>query len=236
MHPALNYASQIAYSSKEVLQFSFDMAVKYRDSPGVYVECGVAAGAQIIAMAAGAPNKTIYAFDSFEGIPLPSNKDDQMPGIAMLTKAEQMALPDPGKQVLESSGATSVPIEHFWNHICQAFNTYTTSLDSNPPIVSAKGLKIQTVKGWFEDTVQHFKQDIAILRLDGDLYNSTYVCLKHLYPKVIKGGLVIIDDWALPGCREAVINYFYELNPYAALGVRMEFIEDKNSTVAYWTK
>jgi predicted O-methyltransferase YrrM len=81
MERALLYARTIAYSSEQVLQFTYDMAVKYRDSPGVYVECGVAAGAQIIAMAAGAPNKTIYAFDSFEGIPFPSNRDDQMPGI-----------------------------------------------------------------------------------------------------------------------------------------------------------
>lgn len=225
MHPALRYASQIAYSSKEVLQFTYDMAVKYRDSPGVYVECGVAAGAQIIAMAAGAPNKTIYAFDSFEGIPLPSNKDNQMPGIAMLTKAEQMALPDPGKQVLESSGATKVSYDDFWGHI------------------NKSGVNVENIwgiEGWFEETIPHFVKDvflendgISILRLDGDLYNSTHVCLKYLYPKVIKGGLVIIDDWALPGCRAAVYDYFENIKK---LPPDMEFIKDENSTVAFWTK
>lgn len=204
----LEYASQIAYSSRKVLQFSYDMAVKYKDWPGVYVECGVAAGAQIIAMAAGAPNKTIYAFDSFEGIPLPSNKDNQMPGIKFLSEAEQKALPNPGEQVLESSGATSVSEDHFWNHICNAFDTYTISLDMNPPIINAVGVNVNTVVGWFENTVQHFKKDIAILRLDGDLYNSTYVCLKYLYPKVIKGGVVIIDDIQLPGCYQACEDYF----------------------------
>src|SRR5688572_22202450 len=126
MNKALKYAERIAYSSKEVLQFTYDMAMKYKDSPGVYVECGVAAGAQIIAMAAGAPNKTIYAFDSFEGIPLPSNKDDQMPGIKMLSKEEQSELPNPGEQVLESSGATSVSLEDFKFHIRQSIGIVYT--------------------------------------------------------------------------------------------------------------
>lgn len=219
----LEYASQIAYSSKKVLQFSYDMAVKYKDSPGVYVETGVAAGAQIIAMAAGAPDKIIYAFDSFEGIPLPSNKDNQMPGICMLTENDRKSLPNPGEQVLESSGATRVPLEDFIDHIKNA-GVYSDN--------------IIPVRGWFENTVQHFDKPISILRLDGDLYNSTYVCLKYLYPKVIKGGLVIIDDWALPGCQQAVVDYFIEngIVDFKYHWVSMGFITDKNSTVAYWYK
>lgn len=189
----LQYAAQICYSTNETLRFSYDMAVKYKDFPGVYVECGVAAGAQVIAMATGAPNKTIYAFDSFEGIPMPSNKDNQMPGIKFLTQWEQRSLPDPGRQALVSSGATIVPEDHFWQHIKDS---------------GVNGSNIITVKGWFEETVKGFNEDIAILRLDGDLYNSTFVCLQHIFPKVIEGGLVIIDDWELKGCQEACKEYF----------------------------
>lgn len=227
MHPALAYAKRIAYSSEQVLMFTYEMAVKYKDSPGVYVECGVAAGAQIIAMLAGLegspyPYKHVWAFDSFEGIPLPSNKDNQMPGIKILTKAEQTALPDSGKQALVSSGATIVSERDFMNH------------------VRASGVNYESliyIKGWFEETLPEIKKlDISVLRLDGDLYNSTYVCLKYLYPKVIKGGLVIIDDWALPGCRQAVYDYFTELKGVFEWPLSMEYITDKNSTVAYWVK
>lgn len=204
-HSALEYAKRIAYSSEQVLMFTYEMAKKYADVPNsVFCECGVAAGAQIIAMAAGAPNKTIYAFDSFEGIPLPSNKDNQMPGIKMLTKEEQSKLPDPGEQVLESSGATKVSYDDFWDHI------------------NKSGVNVENIwgiEGWFEETIPHFVKDvflendgISILRLDGDLYNSTYVCLKYLYPKVIKGGLVIVDDIQLPGCEQAVNDYFKDTN------------------------
>lgn len=207
----LQYAEQIAYSSKAVLHFTYEMAKRFKDVPGVYCECGCAAGAQIIAMAAGAPNKTIYAFDSFEGIPLPSNRDDQMPGISLLTKVEQLMLPDAGKQVLQSSGATVVSEDHFWSHIANAFDKPILSLDSNPPILSVPGIDINTVKGWFEDIMPRVSKksfEIAILRLDGDLYNSTWVCLQHLFPKCIPGACIIVDDWTLKGCQDACKEYF----------------------------
>jgi predicted O-methyltransferase YrrM len=214
--PALEYAAKISYSSLETLMFSYDCARAMRSMPGFYVECGVAAGAQVIAMAAGAPGKTIYAFDSFEGIPLPSNRDDQMPGIAMLSKAEQQALPDPGKQALISSGATAVSMEDVSAHLTKA-----GILEKN----------VIFVKGWFEETVPahaDLMEPISILRLDGDLYNSTFVCLQHLFPKVITGGMVIIDDWELPGCRAACDEYF-ELIGYAP---NWKFV----SNIAYFLK
>lgn len=219
---ALRYARQIAYSSEKVLQFSHDMAKKYcNDDCSVFVEAGVAAGAQVIAMRAGCPTSKIYALDSFCGLPLPSNKDNQMPGIRFLSKQEQRSLPNPGEQLLESTGAVSVCVGDFEQNIINAFG----NANNVYPIV-----------GWFEETVPKLSETIepiSLLRLDGDLYNSTYVCLKYLYPKVVKGGLVIIDDWALPGCRQAVIDHSVELG----ISIHdIQLITDKNSAVAYWTK
>jgi len=50
-------------------------------------------------------------------------------------------------------------------------------------------------------------QRLAILRLDGDMYESTMDALTHLYPKLSPGGYVIIDDFALPNCRAAVEDF-----------------------------
>lgn len=233
MNP-LQYAEQICYSSKEVLHFTYDMAKKYAGKPGTcYVECGCAAGAQVIAMLAANSGNRVYAFDSWKGIPLPSNKDNQMPGIRFLTEAEQQALPNPGEQVLESSGATVVPFDDFKNHVVTAF--YGMGIVE---CFEKLAFELLPVEGWFEETLPEMApqiEPISLLRLDGDLYNSTYVCLKYLYPKLIIGGLCIIDDYALPGCRQAVFDYFFdnrdELNSFD-----MEFIEDKNSKVAYWIK
>lgn len=59
-------------------------------------------------------------------------------------------------------------------------------------------------EGLFADTVPRFSGAIAVLRLDGDLYESTKVCIEHLYPRIVPGGWCIIDDWDLPGCRKAI--------------------------------
>jgi predicted O-methyltransferase YrrM len=196
MNKALQYAKQICFSSEETLLFTYAQAQSYKKTDGVFVECGVAAGAQIIAMAAGAPDKTIYAFDSFQGIPLPSNKDDQYPGIRKIGLDEQRSLPNPGSQLLESTGATVYTLEQFWNNVDKS---------------GVEKKNIITIQGWFEETVPVWANiipQISILRLDGDLYNSTIVCLEHLYPLLIPGGILIIDDWDLPGCRQAIFDYF----------------------------
>lgn len=190
----LEYASKICYSTRETLQFSYEMGLKYKDCDGCYVETGVAAGAQIVAMRYAAPNKLIHAFDSFNGLPLPSNKDNQYPGLKKLSKEEQSLLPNPGEQLLKTTGVTSIGVEQFKQHL----------------IDSGAGLdNLEIHEGWFEETMPTNTVDqICILRLDGDLYNSTYVCLKYLFPKVLKGGCVIVDDWQLKGARAACDEYF----------------------------
>lgn len=213
MNSLLNYAARIAYSNLETLNFSYEMAVRYKDSPGEFCECGVAAGAQIIAMRAGAPNKVIHAFDSYQGICLPSNQDDQMPGIKYFTEEERLLLPDPGKQKLETTGVSSVSVDDFKKHM----------------IDSGAGLDNLVIhEGWFEEVLPTVKiGPISILRLDGDLYNSTYVCLKYLYPKLIKGGVCIIDDFQLPGCERAVNKYFSNKKD-----IKLQFV----SNIAYIIK
>ena len=63
--------------------------------------------------------------------------------------------------------------------------------------------------GWFKDTIPGINiERIAILRLDGDLYESTRTCLEGLLPSVVEGGYCIVDDYALKGCRLAVREYF----------------------------
>lgn len=214
----MEYAKQIAYSNLETLLFTADMAQKYKYSDACFVECGVAAGAQIIAMRYGAPDKLIHAFDSFHGIPQPSKKDDQMPGIKYFTEEERLSLPNPGEQELVTTGMTAVSVDDFKKHL----------------IDSGAGLdNLQIHEGWFEEKMpNNTVGDIALLRLDGDLYNSTFVCLRHLFPKVIKGGIIILDDWELPGSRQAVYDYFTSVKDVYEWPLDMEFV----SNIAYFYK
>lgn len=69
--------------------------------------------------------------------------------------------------------------------------------------------RVVFLKGWFQDTLPIAPiETIAILRLDGDLYESTKVALEALYPKLSIGGYVIVDDYYhFPGCDRAVNEY-----------------------------
>jgi O-methyltransferase len=67
--------------------------------------------------------------------------------------------------------------------------------------------QVQFLPGWFEDTLPGPVEQLAVLRLDGDLYTSTIQVLDSLYPKLSSGGYVIIDDYGLQGCKDAVSAY-----------------------------
>ncbi|MBS3821109.1 MAG: class I SAM-dependent methyltransferase [Phycisphaerae bacterium] len=69
--------------------------------------------------------------------------------------------------------------------------------------------QVRFLPGWFEDTTPTAPiERLALLRLDGDLYSSTVVVLRHLYDKVSPGGYIIIDDYgALEPCRRAVDEF-----------------------------
>ena len=69
--------------------------------------------------------------------------------------------------------------------------------------------RVKFLPGWFADTLPTAPiERLAILRLDGDMYDSTNVALEALYPKVSKGGYVIVDDYAsVRGCKAAVDDF-----------------------------
>lgn len=91
--------------------------------------------------------------------------------------------------------------------------------------------RVEFVAGWFKDTLATVPVDrLAVLRLDGDLYESTIDALEALYPKLSVGGYCIIDDYgALSACRRAVDDY------RAAHGITEEILP-VDWTAAYWQR
>ena len=69
--------------------------------------------------------------------------------------------------------------------------------------------QVRFLKGWFSDTLpQAGIERLALIRLDGDMYESTMDALVNLYPKLSPGGFVIVDDWgAVDACRRAIEDY-----------------------------
>jgi SAM-dependent methyltransferase len=91
--------------------------------------------------------------------------------------------------------------------------------------------QVKFLKGWFKDTLSSAPiERLSLLRLDGDLYESTWDSLSALYPKVEPGGFVIVDDYGcLPQCRQAV-DEFRRQNGIA------ESIREIDWTGVYWRK
>lgn len=185
--------AKFAYSNEATLHFSYEAAVKCASLPGCYVECGVGAGAQIAAMALADTGKMIYAFDSFKGIPLGCEHDIEQPGIGKPTHDQKASQ----EERLVSSGITVHSIDNVIGNLDKL----------------GIGGKVEFIPGWFQNTVPLFTQPIALLRLDGDLYESTKVCLEHLMPLVVPGGYVIIDDYALAGCKKACDEHGIKVTP-----------------------
>lgn len=68
--------------------------------------------------------------------------------------------------------------------------------------------QVRFVQGWFSDTLPGLRDARwALIRLDGDMYESTMDALENLYPQLSPGGYVIVDDGALPPCRAAVADF-----------------------------
>lgn len=169
------------------------------DVKGVFVECGIAAGNNLAAMCLA--GRFGFGFDSFEGIPWAGEHDTQQPGIGDKI---------PNKSGLSSSGISSYS---------------QSSVEKNMQSWGIKNYSL--VKGWFENTVQFWGgEEISVLRLDGDLYSSTMVCLTELFPYLSKGGILIMDDWNLDGCRKAFYDYFGTNPPELVL----------DDLVTYWKK
>lgn len=149
---------------------------------GCIVECGVWRGGMSAGMADVLPGRLHLLFDSFEGLPPAQDID--------------------GENAISWQNNTSAP-SYFDN--CRAERSYA---ERAMRMSAAK--RFELVEGWFSDTLAKFtpEEPIAVLRLDGDWYESTLQCLTALYPHVVSGGLIIIDDYfTWDGCSRAVHDY-----------------------------
>lgn len=89
--------------------------------------------------------------------------------------------------------------------------------------------QVRFVEGFFADTLPDLENEWAIVRLDGDMYDSTMVALESLYPSLSPGGFLIVDDYKLAPCRKAVHDY------RDANGIE-EPIEQIDWTGVFWRK
>lgn len=177
--------------------------------PGDVVECGVWRGGSSMAIAMtlqelGDETRDLYLYDTFEGMSAPTEHDVAVDGERAAEKFDERRLTEDSSQ---------------W---CRA-----TIDDVQQNLLSTQypRARLHFVQGKVEDTIPATMPagDIAILRLDTDWYESTKHELEHLYPRLVSGGVLIIDDYGhWRGARQAVDEYI-EANGLKLLLSRVDY-------------
>lgn len=185
---------------RELMQQIIDSKI-----PGDVIETGVWRGGCCILMrgvlaANAVADRKVYVADSFEGLPPPDIK--LFPQDA---SDRHYTMPELAVSVGE---------------VKENFTRYGL-LDE----------QVVFVKGFFRDTLPKLEAGpFALIRLDGDMYESTYIALQALYPKLSPGGVIIIDDYgAIEQCRQAVTDYREKFDISAPL-------HQVDWTAVYWQK
>jgi Macrocin-O-methyltransferase (TylF) len=154
-----------------------------RNVPGDLIETGIWRGGALIFMRAvlkahGIRDRCVWGADSFRGLPKPD---------AMFYPADE-------------------------EHLMHKYQELVVSLDEVRANFEKYGLlddQVRFLQGWFRETLPSVPiEELSLIRLDGDMYESTYVALESLYPKLSRGGYLIVDDYgADPSCRRAVDDF-----------------------------
>jgi O-methyltransferase len=172
--------------------------------PGDLIETGVWRGGATIFMrgvlkAHGETSRKVWVADSFEGLPKPNTSKYPV---------------DAGDQF----------------HLRADLRVGVEQVRHNFRLYDLLDDQVEFLIGWFKDTLPAAPiEKLAVLRLDGDMYESTMDALEPLYPKLSRDGYCIIDDYSLPRTRRAVEDYRH------AQRITDEII-DIDGEAAYWRK
>lgn len=170
-----------------------------RDLPGAFAECGVWRGGSVLAMiltlqALGRTDRDIYLYDTFEGMTQPGEHDtSSFDGAA-----------------LDTWEAASNQNQRAWPEVFSADAFNEEAVRETLSSTGYPSERLHFVRGPVEDTIPgHTPEQLALLRLDTDWYESTRHELEYLYPRLVQGGVLIIDDYGhWDGARRAVDEYF----------------------------
>jgi O-methyltransferase len=170
-----------------------------RGIPGAFAECGVWRGGSVLAMILTLQqlridDRDIYLYDTFEGMTAPTEHD--------ISDLDPPALQTWREAQREQRTA--------WNEL---FSPELFNEESVRRLLTATGYpegRLRFVRGPVEETIPGTApEQIALLRLDTDWYESTRHELTHLFPRLQPGGVLIIDDYGhWQGARRAVDEYF----------------------------
>jgi len=148
--------------------------VKFSPNQGSMAECGCYIGASTFFMAKERPEQPIYVFDSFEGLSTPGKKD-----------AVQSRVDSDGRGTYWQKSDLTASEEKFREN--------TREFDN-----------VVVHKGWIPECFGKVENDtFSFIHIDVDLYQPTLDSLKFFYPRVVSGGVILMDDYGFETCAGA---------------------------------
>jgi hypothetical protein len=172
------------------------LAMKYIEAnniEGDVVETGIWRGGSLglLALTSQYESKSrriFWGFDTFQGMPVPGQQDEEFAHRKFQMLSDSNGYSDWCK-------STKVEVLENLRNMCNSLNTFNL------------------IEGKVEETLTRIESElgaISLLRIDTDWYSSTKVALEVLYPRVTKGGVVIIDDYeAWEGAKKATDEFFH---------------------------
>lgn len=195
--------TMIGLKRMDNIQYCIEKVLR-ENVPGDLIETGVWRGGACIFMRAMLAayrirDRRVFVADSFKGVPEPN-----------------------GQLYPQDTGDTL--------HMEKILSVSKSEVEDNFRKYGPLDEQVVFLEGWFKDTLPNAPiEKLSVMRVDGDMYESTMDALINLYPKLQYGGYCIIDDYALRGCRLAIDDFRRES------GIKGELIEI-DWTGVYWKK
>lgn len=191
------WAESLTYLGEPALTELYNQVIQIEKQkfPGILIEAGCALGGSAIVIAtAKSKQRPFFVYDVFDMIPPPSDQDE--------------ADVHNRYEVIKSGQSKGIRGKKYYGYEEDIFSKVTENFRKYSVPVQANNIHL--IKGLFEDVLR-VEEPVALAHLDGDWYSSVMTCLRNIEPRLVSGGVMIIDDYyTWSGCRKAVDEYFLD--------------------------
>jgi Macrocin-O-methyltransferase (TylF) len=185
-------AANLTYLDRRALIDLATLARRTRNRRGVIIEAGSALGGSAIVLAAAKDARTpLHLYDVFGTIPPPTDAD----GEAAARRFEEITT---GR----SNGIGGDLYYGYRNDLVDGVRAALCDAGIDP-----EGNEVTFHPGLFDETLD-VREQVVLAHLDCDWYDSVQVCLDRIWPNLVDGGTIVIDDYLhWPGCKKAVDDF-----------------------------
>ena len=165
---------------------------------GIFLEAGVALGGSLVLIAAYSKNQKIKGYDTFGLIP-PPTKDDPQKSFERY-------------KVIASGKSKGINGQIYYGYREDLISFVSSKIEN----LTKKNAfnRTELIKGKIQETMK-INEKVAFAHIDVDWYESVKYCIENIWPKLNKGGILILDDYFFyEGCKKAVDKYFDKRNDY----------------------